>query len=1110
MCLCKYRCRLLFLFAMFLIGTMSLVMLFFQQHMSCFLRSLSCRRQFVLWLRLCCIAVLGSTTPLLAQLSPFPFGGSGRMSLLSEEARFQSLVQSAEGVSRTLALPFRSSYSDQPVLIRIESLVSAGERDLAGQVLDSVLAERTNSPLIPLLLHVKARLAHTAKNYTDAHRWYREVLRSAQANFDSRGDSLYITLLAEAYFFDGIVLLQQRGTVDAALAFATCAESFPDNPLADDALTMLARIAEVNGDYDKATDFYAMILRRYPRRNTIVNALLRKAQNAILQRRAQEALADLAHADGVIRSILDQSASSESPSEDSTTAPLYEPQEYCGDIREQRDFVRAEALTAIGKFPMAITAYQTFLQTYPSSELRVSALAGLGFCYLSTQQFAPAEQAFQTVIDAYQGEQPREADRTLAEAQLYHAIALKRLDNRTSARKELSGISVRSDYPLVPEALLELAQMQYEDGKTDDARKLLERSAREASNPATTARILFLLATVQSETGNYTGAETTLDRVIAGAEKATQRDFPDKMGLLAEAKLKRAIAQVQNKEYREAIIQLLQSVNDPLIEKSEALFWLGEAYYRADIIKNAEQTFRQYIKEFSDGTGLTATALNRTEEALYGIGWIEFRTRRFAESALTFTRLLREFPQSDYALDALARKGDGLYLIKQYRTSADAYRQAARLRGVSKEQQELQEYCAYQLGQALYRAGDYPMAIQEFQAFAGAKPFSSLADDALYTAAWIQFQQKNYELAINKLTDVAQRYPKSNVLAQVYYTLGDAYYNAEQFELAINAYRTVADTYPTQAIAASAVNAMQDCLVILGKQSEATALADRYINLNPQSDMARDVQFKKANIFYTGRNYVNAIAEFEDFLKKSADADKTVDALLNLARSYVAVGDTARSMKMYQDVYVRFPQSPLAEISLMESATLMSESGRITTADSLFALVPIRFPRGVSLARALFERAYLREVRKDTMTAMHLYDSVATRFAGTEFGDRSRFRRGMYYRANALHDSARIEFGKLLTRTDDLAAESQYRIAESWLRQKKYKQAIEAFLVSKTKYGQFEDWNSLAILNLGECYEQVRDIASAREMYRIVQSLRATDEFGQTAEARLKRLAGRK
>ncbi len=567
---------------------------------------------------------------------------------------------------------------------------------------------------------------------------------------------------------------------------------------------------------------------------------------------------------------------------------------------------------------------------------------------------------------------------------------------------------------------------------------------------------------------------------------------------------------MQNKNYREAIVQLLQSVQDPLVEKSEALFWLGEAYYRADVIKNAEQTFRQYIKEFADGTTLRATDVNRTEEALYGLGWIEFRTRRFAESAVTFTRLLREFPQSDYALDALARKGDGLYLIKQYRGSADAYRQAARLRGVSKEQQELQEYCAYQLGQALYRAGDYNMAIQEFQNFALSKPMSSLTDDALYTAAWIQFQQKNYELAINKLIDIAERFPKSNVLPQIWYTLGDAYYNTEKFEDAIKAYRTVADNFPTQPIAVSAVNAMQDCLVILGRESEATTLADKYINLNPNSDMARDVQFKKANVFYVGRNYANAIAEFEDFLKKNTDSDKSAEALLNLARSYVAVGDTARGMKMFADVQTRFSQSPLAEVALMESAALMSESGKLQIADSLFALVPIRYPRGESSARALFERAYLREVRKDTLMAMRLYDSVATKFAGTEFGDRSRFRRGMYYRSIEVYDTARIEFGKLLTRTDDLAAESQYRIGESWVKQKKYKQAIEALLISKTKYGQFEDWNSLAILNLGECYEQIKDFASAREMYRTVQTLRSGDEFGQTAEARLKRIAGRK
>ena len=114
----------------------------------------------------------------------------------------------------------------------------------------------------------------------------------------------------------------------------------------------------------------------------------------------------------------------------------------------------------------------------------------------------------------------------------------------------------------------------------------------------------------------------------------------------------------------------------------------------------------------------------------------------------------------------------------------------------------------------------------------------------------------------------------------------------------------------------------------------------------------------------------------------------------------------------------------------------------------------------------------------------------------------------MYYRVLGLNDSARAEFAILAVNEDDklLAAESQYRIGELWMRDKNTDAAIDAFVKVKEAFPGYEDWYSLSLLNVGECYEEKQNFVTAREVYEILETLRPEDDFGKTAKRRLKRL----
>jgi TolA-binding protein len=114
----------------------------------------------------------------------------------------------------------------------------------------------------------------------------------------------------------------------------------------------------------------------------------------------------------------------------------------------------------------------------------------------------------------------------------------------------------------------------------------------------------------------------------------------------------------------------------------------------------------------------------------------------------------------------------------------------------------------------------------------------------------------------------------------------------------------------------------------------------------------------------------------------------------------------------------------------------------------------------------------------------------------------------MYYRSRLMYDSALVHFKPLAKRIDNptAAAEAQYRIGELWMKQKEYDNAIIAFLAVREQFSSIEDWFSLSLLGLGDCYENIKNYDAAKEVFQTLSTLRPEDDFGKSAAARLKRI----
>jgi len=953
----------------------------------------------------------------------------------------------------------------------------------ADRAMETFIRERPTSPMVALGWLERGLAAIQDGQDMIAIDHLRLASESAVIDLQRRDDSLYRQVAHTAHFWRATSYARAGYHAEALAAFRSAIRVDSAGAYADRAWFGIGQLYERNRQFDSALIAFAVVRDQYPSGMTAIASRIRAAQTNIILRRPERALDILGNVDTLIARM-----------ERGDTA-LLRPQEHAAYAAERVLLLRAEAATLRQRYQEGLDLSRTFLSLYARSAFRWYVKLHEGFNLLQLGNPADAVASYAMILDSLS--EPDDQVRHMA--MLYHAIARKRSGKRSEAIAELQGLAAQTGYPYQSIASLEVGQAAYEDGEWERARKAFEIAVRTSQDAITTVKAELFLGATLIEQLQWSKAALAFDRAEQRAQKSADAFMPRRATYLAEARLKRGICLVQTNQTRNAITALTDFLGnhptDP--RRDEATFWLAEAMYRADLLKNAQELYDEIVKRY--------TASPRREEALYGLAWTYFRRRDFDRATETFGQLLTNYPSSKYAGEALARRGDGFYVSRQYRAAAEAYEEAARLVPSSDEGQ----YAAFQIGQSRYRFNDLEGAARSMRAFVQRYPSSQLADDALYMIGWVAFQQERYDAAIAEFQRIIEAYPSSDQSVRALYTIADAQYNLGLIDGSMDTYRQVMNRYPSHPLAGEAARAMQIALLGMGRTDEAIAVADTFISANPTSSAAEIFQFKKAEIFYSGRNYANAAQELEAYIKKYPGSTQQDEAIYLLGKTYLSMGELTLAKQAFADLDKRFPSSRFRAAGAMDIAEYYEKSANARLADSVYKLVLTRFPDDTAVAsRAGFERASILRLNGDTAAAIGLYEWTAAMYSMSEYGEQARFQLAMYYRSKRMVDSMRYHLQVLGSRVQNpmLASNALYLIGESYVREARHAEAVTVFEVVRNDFAGNEDWYTLSMLGLGESYEALERPVDAKDVYQTIATLRPDDDYGKAAAARLKRM----
>ncbi|MFM8772124.1 MAG: tetratricopeptide repeat protein [Candidatus Kapaibacterium sp.] len=995
----------------------------------------------------------------------------------------QALLQrSLQELRRYTADWNRSSSSDRVWLDRAEIDRRRENRLGATRRLTDFTDRRSAAPLAPMAMLERGLMALEDGDHATGAELCGSAASMAQHAKDLRGDTVYGSILQLASFWEA-TSRAHLGELEKALEGYQRATAGSED-LAAQARFAIGQVYEQNGQDAEASSAYGAVWTNHPTHSLAISARVRQAVIALGKRQAVRSIDLLNGIDTAMAAYL--KGRSEGAGVDTGAVDLV-------------PVVRAQALAQAGLHQRAIDTCNAFLAQRPLSVYRWVMHLTAGYSHLHRNQPDSALRHYDPIISG----DAEEASDTRYQALLYRALCLKRLGRADEAEKDFTALSMQGGYPYKAQALIEIGQAQYEREDYERSVRSLERAEREAQDASTMLRAQILLGSAQMHRQQWAKAASILERAEKIANEAREELVPMRQRYLADARLHRGICFVQAGQSRQAIAALTDFLgNHPTdARRDEASFWLAEAMYKEDLLKNAQELYEEVVRRY--------TASSRREEAMYGLAWTYFRRRDFDRSSKVFGELLSTYPSSRYATEAMVRRADALYIAKQFASAARQYEQAASRGGGQEEAQ----YAAYQAGQSSYRAGELSRAVEFMRAFVQRYPKSRLADDALYLIGWVAFQQQDDAAAVTEFERLLSAYPDGDHAVRALYTMGDAYFNLGNTDASIATYRDVMSRFPSHPLANEAAKSLQDVLVGQGRTDEAIVVLDTLIRSNPSSLAAEEFAWRKAEIFYSGKNYTSAAGELQAYLKSYPSAQRNDEALYLLGRTYLTMNDVAQAREAFSAIAKRDAKSRFVVSSMMDLAEYHTKSANMSSADSIYRIVLSSYGTDtVAASLAGYELGEHARLREDTTSALTLYLQTADVYPASEYGAQARYKLAQLHRRAGRLDSTRFHLNILAQRTDAplIVANVLYDLGTSFMREKSIETAVTYFERVRDDYAGIEDWYTLSMLSLGECYEALNRRSDASQTYQTVLTLRPDDDYGKTAQMRLKRLGGRR
>jgi soluble lytic murein transglycosylase len=410
------------------------------------------------------------------------------------------------------------------------------------------------------------------------------------------------------------------------------------------------------------------------------------------------------------------------------------------------------------------------------------------------------------------------------------------------------------------------------------------------------------------------------------------------------------------------------------VERQSAAYWLGRSALEGGDYEAALKALQAFVKDYSQAPEV-AQAHFLMARAYEGLGsWREAITAYQAYLQADDTLAI-------YAYQAI---GKAAMSALDYGRAAQAYADGLRVAPDASWAVHMREGIA----QAELARGEPAAAVKEYDAILSIARIRAYRARILYLAGQALVAAGDQKGAYDRYTQAVESYPEAYDSYLALVELVNAKAPVDDYQRGLVDY--YAESY----------------------QAAAEAFT-RYLKATPKNPQ-QDAYWYLALSLKANGNLLQAIQQFQEFIKKYPQSDHVAEAWLRIAEAYAGRGTPDQAIQTYRTLADQFPKSPQAVTALWQEAELELAGGDLAKAAASFRALAARYPDADAAPDALFKAALLDYRRADYQGAGQGWQAVVQKYPDSQAGPAARFWLGKVWLALDKVPEAKAAFSDTL------------------------------------------------------------------------------------------------
>lgn len=716
-----------------------------------------------------------------------------------------------------------------------------------------------------------------------------------------------------------------------------------------------------------------------------------------------------------------------------------------------------------------------------SKKVRREDLYELSYCYYQANQLTKAIEGFKQLSGK---------DDSLSQHSMYLlGDAYLKTGQKANARNAFLFCSSNSSYPEQKEiSKYQYAKLSYELGYQDEALNSLSSFLADYPNSTYNNEAKELLVDVLANTNNYKDAQALLESLSRPSENA-KRLYPRIL-------YGRATEFITDGQLGEADVLLTKVMADRY--NSSVLpythFWKGEIGYRNNKLDTAIKYYHLYA---NSGTPTSGEA--NPNNVRYNLGYSYLRKENYAVALSYFEPLSRgaSLSSSAFVQDAYIRTADCYYMQKDYNRAKNMYD------NVIKYSWPAEDYATFQNGM-LAGVKSSSEKISLLNTMIRKFPKSSLATDANMEIAKTYMGNERFREALPYLSAIIKTSGNTNLVPQAYLKLGTAYFNLNSNPEALAQFKTLVEKYPNTQEADDALDIIRLIYIDDSRPDEYAAYmrsVGKPLSVNTEDSLT----YYAAEKQYDDQKINEALASFTSYLQKFPNGKHALDAHFNRAEIYYSKKDWSNALVGYENVAANAPNR-YAERAVLAAARInFFELKNYAKAEGYF--IQLKDLTGSQEIKLEAMRGLLRcqyQLQKWTAAAANAKELTEAKGSSADDKTLANMTIAKSFQVSGEYDQAIVNFKSVVQLNKAaLAAEARYEIANCWLSLNKLNDAEKAAFETINKSGSYDYWVTKSYILLGDIYFKQKDYFNAKATFQSVVDNTTDAELKREAQSKL-------